>query len=260
MYNDMDFDVAVNDISNQMVVIHDPELALTIEKWVLKLTAENRGANELKYLQLLQYMMAQGRINGPFAKDPPPGPLVSLSRYVNPCSGHGRNSGGPECWQTSNCSRGAQTRYEEDDGDYEYEDIENQMNNDETAVDYDAVGDSQDNDGELQVPRSEDIGPDDGGVQAKRDGHLAGGGGGECRSGGEKSAPKKNPFAKLCNPCLDNFGQHLLKKRPGFAGRLRVARVHGSGTEDRRSGTFAGFGGRRRLHHVTRILLPGGWI
>ncbi|XP_026820736.1 uncharacterized protein LOC113559273 [Rhopalosiphum maidis] len=215
MYNDMDFDVAVNDISNQMVVIHDPELALTIEKWVLKLTAENRGANELKYLQLLQYMMAQGRINGPFVKDPPPGPLVSLSRYVNPCSGHGRYSGGPECWQTSNCSRGAQTRYEEDDGDYEYEDIENQMNNDETTVDHDAVGDSQDNDGELQVPRSEDVSLNDGGVQAKRDGHLAGGGGGECRSGGEKSAPKKNPFAKLCNPCLDNFGQHLLKKRPG---------------------------------------------
>ncbi|XP_025202075.1 uncharacterized protein LOC112599394 [Melanaphis sacchari] len=220
MYNDMDFDVAVNDISNQMVVIRDPELALTIEKWVLKLTAENRGANELKYLQLLQYMMAQGRINGPFARDPPPGPLVSLSRYVNPCSGHSRNSGGVECWQTSNCSRAAQTRYEDEDSDYYNEDFEDQMdndaNNDETTVNYDvrdAIGDSQNKDGELQAPRLEEIGEDDG-VQIKRDGHLAGGGGGECHGGGEKNAQKKNPFAKLCNPCLDNFGQHLLKKRP----------------------------------------------
>jgi len=69
-------------------------------------------------------------------------------------------------------------------------------------------------------------------------------------------------------PVLGQFRTALAKEAPGtngrglqgFAGRLRVARVHGSGTEDRRSGTFAGFGGRRRLHHVTRILLPGGWI
>jgi len=213
----MDFDVAVNDISNQIVGIRDPELALTIEKWVLKLTAENRGANELKYLQLLQYMMAQGRINGPFAKDPPPGPLVSLSRYVNPCSGHGRNSGGVECWQTSNCSRAAQTKYEDGEDDFEYgEDFEDQLDNEETTVnldDRDDVGDSHNADGG-ELPRSEKIGVEDG-VQEKRDGHLAGGGGGECRGGGERSAPKKNPFAKLCNPCLDNFGQHLLKKRPG---------------------------------------------
>ncbi|XP_027840449.2 uncharacterized protein LOC114122090 [Aphis gossypii] len=217
MYNDMDFDVAVNDISNQIVGIRDPELALTIEKWVLKLTAENRGANELKYLQLLQYMMAQGRINGPFAKDPPPGPLVSLSRYVNPCSGHGRNSGGVECWQTSNCSRAAQTKYEDGDDEFEYgEDYEDQLDNEETTVnldDRDDVGDSHNTDGG-ELPRPEKIGVEDG-VQEKRDGHLAGGGGGECRGGGERSAPKKNPFAKLCNPCLDNFGQHLLKKRPG---------------------------------------------
>lgn len=216
MYNDMDFDVAVNDISNQIVGIRDPELALTIEKWVLKLTAENRGANELKYLQLLQYMMAQGRINGPFAKDPPPGPLVLLSRYVNPCSGHGRNSGGVECWQTSNCSRAAQTKYEDGEDDFEYgEDFEDQLDIEETTVnldDQDVVGDSHNTDGELA--RLEKIGVEDG-VQEKRDGHLAGGGGGECRGGGEKNAPKKNPFAKLCNPCLDNFGQHLLKKRPG---------------------------------------------
>ncbi|XP_060863393.1 uncharacterized protein LOC132939963 [Metopolophium dirhodum] len=216
MYNDMDFDVAANDISEQVVVIRDPELAMTIEKWVLKLTAENRGANELKYLQLLQYMMARGRINGPFVRDPPPGPLVPLSRYVNPppCSGHGRDSGGVECWQTSNCSRAAQTRCEDMDGDYEDEDFEEQVdndaNNDETTVNGDVVGDLHSNGGELQSPRLEDIGQDDG-VQAKRDGHLAGGGGGECRG----AASKKNPFTKLCDPCLDNFGRHLLKKQPG---------------------------------------------
>jgi len=229
MYNDMDFDVAANDISEQVVVIRDPELAMTIEKWVLKLTAENRGVNELKYLQLLQYMMARGRINGPFVRDPPPGPLVPLSRYVNPppCSGRGRGSGsgGVECWQTSNCSRAAQTRCDDVDGDYEDEDFEEQADNDannyETTLnsdrsvrdDRDVVRDLRSNGGELQLPRLENFGQDDG-VQAKRDGHLAGGGGGECR-GGEKSASKKNPFAKLCDPCLDNFGRHLLKKHPG---------------------------------------------
>ncbi|CAI6373900.1 unnamed protein product [Macrosiphum euphorbiae] len=216
MYNDMDFDVAANDISEQVVVIRDPELAMTIEKWVLKLTAENRGANELKYLQLLQFMMARGRINGPFVRDPPPGPLVPLSRYVNPppCSGHGRDSGGVECWQTSNCSRAVQTRCDDMDGDYEDEDFEEQVdndaNNDKTTVNVDVVGDLHSNGGELQSPRLEDIGQDDG-VQAKRDGHLAGGGGGECRG----PASKKNPFTKLCDPCLDNFGRHLLKKQPG---------------------------------------------
>ncbi|XP_003246973.1 uncharacterized protein LOC100571912 [Acyrthosiphon pisum] len=216
MYNDMDFEVAANDISEQVVVIRDPELAMTIEKWVLKLTAENRGANELKYLQLLQYMMARGRINGPFVRDPPPGPLVPLSRYINPppCSGHGRGSGGVECWQTSNCSRAVQTTCDDVDGDYEDEDFEeqvdNEANNDETTANDDVVEDLHSNGGELQSPRLEDIGQDDG-VQAKRDGHLAGGGGGECRG----APSKKNPFTKLCDPCLDNFGRHLLKKQPG---------------------------------------------
>jgi len=226
----MDFDVAANDISEQVVVIRDPELAMTIEKWVLKLTAENRGANELKYLQLLQYMMARGRINGPFVRDPPPGPLVPLSRYVNPppCSDRGRGSGGVECWQTSNCSRAAQTRCEEMDVDYEDEEFgeqtDNEANNNEMMENSDGICDDPDvdgdlhhsNDRELQAPPlQEEIAGANEEVQEKRDGHLAGGGGGECSRGGEKGASKKNPFAKLCDPCLDNFGRHLLKKQPG---------------------------------------------
>jgi len=94
------------------------------------------------------------------------------------------------------------------DGDYEDEDFEEQVDNDETTVNGDAVGDLHGNGEELQSPRLEDIGQDDG---LKRDGHLAGGGGGECSG----AASKKNPFAKLCDPCLDNFGRHLLKKQPG---------------------------------------------
>jgi len=109
------------------------------------------------------------------------------------------------------------------EGDYEDEESEEQTDNDakneELTIngdrsireDHGVVGDLHSNDGEL--PGSEEIGPKNW-VQEKRDGHLAGGGGGECH-GGEKSTPKKNPFAKLCDPCLDNFGKHLLKKHPG---------------------------------------------
>lgn len=62
---------------------------------------------------------------------------------------------------------------------------------------------------------------------AKRDGHLAGGGGGECsscwgtKSGGsgrKSTAGAKNPFAKLCNPCLDGLGRHVRKPQPGPLG------------------------------------------
>lgn len=224
----MDFEVAANDIFEQVVVIRDPELVLTVEKWVSKLTAdENRGANELKYLQLLQYMMARGRINGPFVRDPPPGPLVPLSRYVNPppCRGRDRDSGGGvKCWQTDNCSRAAQTKYDdEDDDDYDdeaqlEEQTDNDANNEATAngdrTAADVVGDTSDGGEARQAPRLEDSGPDDVVLQAERDGHLAGGGGGVVCRVGEKCDQKKNPFAKLCNPCLDTFGRHLLKKRP----------------------------------------------
>lgn len=65
-------------------------------------------------------------------------------------------------------------------------------------------------------------------VLAKRNGHLVagGGGGGECPScwgankgpgNGRKSGTtgvKPNPFAKLCNPCLDGLGRHLRKAEP----------------------------------------------
>lgn len=61
-------------------------------------------------------------------------------------------------------------------------------------------------------------------VLTKRDGHLAGGGGGECsscwgtKSGGSErksTTSAKNPFAKLCNPCLDDLGRHVRKPQLG---------------------------------------------
>lgn len=86
MSNDIDFDEAAADINEQVVVVRDPHVVATIEKWLTKLTAENRGINELHYLKLLQYMMVNKRIGRPFVRAPPEGPLLPLSSYLNPPS------------------------------------------------------------------------------------------------------------------------------------------------------------------------------
>lgn len=135
MFNDLDFEVTTNIISEKVVVIRDPQLVLIIEKWVNKLTnSEHRGTNELNYLKLLQYMMVNKQIGPPFTRAPPAGQLYPLSRYLNPppcnrrwtttaaTTTRNRGRSTTNSWHMVTCSRSAQTDEEEDnDVDYEYE-------------------------------------------------------------------------------------------------------------------------------------------
>lgn len=84
MFNEADFDEAAADIGERVTVVRDPEVVATVEKWLIKLTAEDRGVNELHYLKLLQYMLADKRIGRPFVRAPPDGPLLPISKYLNP--------------------------------------------------------------------------------------------------------------------------------------------------------------------------------
>lgn len=114
MYNDIDFYEAAADIAEQVVTISDPQLAITVEKWLTKLTSANSGSNELNYLKLLRIMVTNRRICRPFLNAPPGGPLMSLSRYINPspyddrgtAAGKSRMAGS---WRMISCSRAAQT-------------------------------------------------------------------------------------------------------------------------------------------------------
>lgn len=90
MYNDIDFHKAVSAIAEQVVMISDPQLAITVEKWLTKLTSTKSGANELHYLKLLRIMVDNRQICRPFLDAPPGGPLISLSRYINPSLGDDR--------------------------------------------------------------------------------------------------------------------------------------------------------------------------
>lgn len=227
MSNDNDFEAAAADISERVCSVRDPQLVVTVEKWLTKLTAEDRGTNELYYLKLLQYMMANKLVGRPFVTAPPAGPLLPLSRYLNPppLSRCRNRAGSVNSWRTSYSSRSAQTTDAEDDGDYDEESVD--------ADERDGGGGGGRDDANATDSATNALSTDvafaaDGtgtsdpaatvAVPESRDGHLAGGG--ECSSprlgpGGKRAtAGPKNPFAKLCNPCLDGFGRHLRKAPP----------------------------------------------
>lgn len=231
MSNDFQFDMAAKDIMDQVVVIRDPQLVITIERWMTKLTTEDRGPNELNYMKLLQYMMINRKIGSPFVREPPAGKLMPLSRYLNPslCNSprvrSARNS-----WRSTKYSRSSQTSEfadEELESEGEYDDIP-PNNSDEHSF---AVASSSDtNTEETNVRSGNAVAADvknesenngDGGSNSvdKRDGHLAGGG--ECCESRNrakvgdrtvKNCLNANPYSKLCNICLDGLGQHLRKQ------------------------------------------------
>lgn len=228
MSNDTDFEEAAADISERVMVVRDAQLVVTIEKWLNKLTADDRGTNELHYLKLLQYMVANKRIGKPFVRPPPTGPLVPLSRYLNPPP-YGARDCSAESWRTSYSSRSVQTVTDDEDDNNggEYEDETADGNGHQTAADSDtAVLSATAADGHnARDPAAE-------AAVTKRDGHLAGGGsdsGGrdeclscwksKCGGGGVKpkkaDAGPKNSFPKPCDPCLDDLGRHVRKAQPG---------------------------------------------
>lgn len=237
MFNDIDFDVAAKKIMDQVTMIRDPELVITIERWMTRLTSDERGPNELNYLKLLQYMMVKRRIGPPFVRQPPAqGPLMPLSKYLNPLPYNGtRDQVESRSWQKIiKYSKAAQTRdfveeeeEEEEESDSESDDGElNEYPSYISEDDYAMVAATPvattssptvTNIGEIAGAAfdARNVGEDDGGGVDERDGHLAGGGEcGEHRATGAAAAcgSNKNSVIKLCNPCLDRIGRHLRKQ------------------------------------------------
>lgn len=129
---DFEFDAVALDVCERLSEEDDPEVVLTVNEWLTKLTEPNgRGPNELNYLKLLRCMTANRRIGRPFRRPPPTGRLwpvhVYLLRPTRSFVGGGgsvtsdvlpaplRHARSFRCWRTASCSRGSQTH--DDDGD-----------------------------------------------------------------------------------------------------------------------------------------------
>lgn len=250
MPDDTDFDVTASDISDRVIVIRDPQLVLTIEKWLVRLTAdENRSRNELDYLKLLQYMVVNKRIGPPFHQNPPTGPLLPLSRFL--LYSQQLACDGPPVWcrNRTKCCRlvsksGDRTELRpeheqaDDENDFEEQNVKggaasdiakyncksgNQKDFEKINAPVLSIDDETKTHckNEIAVSDEKSMCPandhGDAILMYKRDGlHLAGGGGGECgpcSGGAHTSKPKINPN-KLCDPCLDLMGRHLKKPQP----------------------------------------------
>lgn len=134
---------------------------LTVDKWVTKLTADGRGSNELNYLKLLQYMMADRRIGRPFRRQPPAGCLLPLSTFMSLRSDGPATSDQPllrartvevgtsGCWQTVSHDRTSQTNdsyYDNYNDDDKKDDVNDNTDddNDKKNVDNDSKDDKRD--------------------------------------------------------------------------------------------------------------------
>jgi len=244
MSNDQDFSTAASDIYDRIIMISDVQLVMTIKKWLSKLmSSEDRSANELNYLKLLQYMVANKRIGPPFVREPPSGPLFPLGKYINPpplsrvLMQTRDRSKAETSWRTSNCSKPAQPVGQQyDDSDtvncLDGENVEthshdgnlsgvSKANKDGvlllTNTDANVVtGVSSNENAYHSNPLREQETNSNTNRQTgeiKRNGYLAGG---ECylaaNRGGERN-PAKNfdQLITFCNPCLDDLGR--FKKR-----------------------------------------------
>jgi len=183
--DDRYFDETANDVRDRLAAIPNGRLAVTIEKWLSRLTASSkaRGANEMEYLKLLQYMIANKRIGRPFVKEPPSGRLVPLSRYIDPLPGSQR--------------RQKNVGDLENDGGVPNAD-------DYGGVTGTAVTSNGDDD--RSVVSNER-------AATERDGHLAGGGGADSVAAAcdgdrtNRAAIDIDRLLMFCNPCLDNLGR-----------------------------------------------------
>lgn len=230
MSDDIEFDEAAKDIIDHTTMICDPQLVINIDRWMSKLMSDDRGPNELNYIKLLQYMMINRRIGLPFVRPPPRGRLLPLSKYLNPPMCKGTRSQEVGSWRTTTKhSKAAQTSDYVEEEAIESEDFggEDELNekhpnsplnddDDYELADDDAPLATDENNYAQAETAVAKTGEDAGGAD-NRDGHLAGGGERKTSHRKATGASKlcslnKNPFVKLCNPCLDGLGLHLRKK------------------------------------------------
>jgi hypothetical protein len=127
LYNDDDFDLAVSDIMEHVTALNDPELMITIDEWVTKLTSKERGYIEICYLRMLRRMVVHRQICWPFVDLPPMGPLLPLSPFLNtPGSMCNEMTRSDRCLiknlQRETCTRASQTVDEYEENEKEYED------------------------------------------------------------------------------------------------------------------------------------------
>lgn len=210
MYDNAEFEAAVSDISDRVAVVHDPRHAAAVEQWLTKLTTGDRGANELHYIQLLQYMVANKRIGRPFKKPPPAGLLAPLGKHLHP---RPPNPPPPPPAPPQRPQPSASSSSSSSCG-FVTEDVTYSTDEVATTTD-DEISD-------VSATISASSTTQSSSADVNRDGHLAGGG--ECAScwgpssdGGAPKRPaatERNPVAKLCDPCLDDMGRHLRKQRP----------------------------------------------
>lgn len=241
MSRNVDFVEAASDINEQVTVIRDPQLVSTIQKWLSKLTAENRGSNELSYLKLLQYMVSGKKIGRPFVRPPPAGPLLPLSRYLNPppsCDDF-QSPRAIDSWRTISCSKSAlkiHDNYDNDTDDTELgtakgdscsgatllstTDNENESTNRTYTTDTCSSGTVSSTDDQLTIVPDTRL-------------HLSGGAENNGSCWGERTIKQANvskgrescklenkrpiktfPF-RPCDPCIDDLGNHLKKPLPG---------------------------------------------
>lgn len=231
MADDIDFDMFASDIMEQTTAIRDVQLVLTVEKWVLKLTAGYRGPNELNYLRLLQLMVNNRRIGPPFVRAPPQGFLLPLSRYINPqqCDRtpprvrpdrcNNTKDDGP--WRVTLASKYVQTagfeeQYYEDEAERLQQDIDPKNDGDDKTVtsrQTTQTDDKTDDKTDVTDVKAKEADDKTKGSEDERDGHLAGGGGEHWYN------VQGNQLVKLCNPCLEKMGRHLKKPITGPMGR-----------------------------------------
>lgn len=235
MYNDIEFYEAATDIAEQVVTISDPQLAITVEKWLTKLTSANSGSNELNYLKLLRIMVTNRRICRPFLIKPPGGPLMSLSRYINPspCSDRCRNVGKSRIvggWRLISCSRAAQTEVTIDAGEEKNSNGEDEKTDgkvektdgaDERDIDKEnntAQSKSDKNKKNKNIKQNSIVKAEDS-MHTEKTLHLAAGGGKEyvpCwalneRWSEDKEGGERNVLKRVFHPCVHFLGYHFKK-------------------------------------------------
>lgn len=134
VFDDDDYELVINDITVHVKTWNDPELVITIEEWMTKLTSEDRGYNEICYLKMLRRMLVHRRVCWPFVDPPSAGPLLPLLQFMNsPGESCNDMDVSQKCYikslRRTTCTRASQTvdEYEKDEAEDEEEEKDEEL-------------------------------------------------------------------------------------------------------------------------------------